>query len=48
MRYVLSIKAQLELLIIHLDGETFREYIWQSHIIMFTYFYIGGQHRNVS
>jgi hypothetical protein len=48
IRYVLSIKPWLEQLIIVLDVGTFREYIWQLRIIMLTYFYIGGQHRNVS
>jgi hypothetical protein len=32
----------IEHLITVLDGATFREYIWQSPIIMFTYLYIGG------
>jgi hypothetical protein len=42
IRYILSIKPWLEQLIIVLDGATFRTNIWQSRIIMFTYFYIGG------
>jgi hypothetical protein len=48
VQYVLSIKPRLEQLIIVFDRATFREYIWQSRKIMFTYLYIGGQHRSVS
>jgi hypothetical protein len=37
----IGMKPWLKQLNIILDGTTFREYVWQSRVIMFTYFYIG-------